>query len=60
MAWVADQIVAVCAWLVNFQPVLIPPPPDSDYNEDDVQQYFDSYYGTDSEYDADSEEIEDD
>ena len=58
MARIANQIVAVCAWLVNFQPVLIPPPPDSDHNEDDVQQYFELYYGTDSEYDADSEDSE--
>ena len=51
MARIANQMVSVCAWLVNFQPVLIPPP-----LTDDVKQYFQSCYGTDSEYDADSEQ----
>ena len=60
MARIANQIVCVCVWLINFQPVLIPPPPDSDCTEDEVQHYFDLYYSTDSDYDADSEDSEDD
>ena len=30
MSRIANQIVSVCAWLVNFQAVLIPPPPATD------------------------------
>ena len=26
MSRIANQIISVCGWLVNFQPVLIPPP----------------------------------
>ena len=26
MSRIANQIISVCAWLVNFQPVLLPPP----------------------------------
>ena len=51
MVRIANQVVSVCAWLVNFQPVLIPLP-----LTDDVEQYFQSCYDTDSEYDADSEQ----
>ena len=48
-----NQIVCVCAWLVNFQAVLIP----SKFVEevDDVEEYFDSYYSTESDFDADTE-----
>ena len=59
MAQIANQIVCVCAWLVNFQPVLIPPPPVAEDN--DVEEYLETYYyATDSEYDADSESSDDD
>ena len=58
MARIANQIVCVCAWLVNFQPVLIPPPPVAE--DDDVEEYLETYYATDSEYDADSESSDDD
>ena len=60
MARIANKIVSVCAWLINFQTVLIPPPPDNECTDDDVQQYFESYYCTDSDYNADSEDSEDD
>lgn len=38
----ASQIVCVCAWLVNFQTVLIP----TKFVEtvDNIEEYFDSYY----------------
>ena len=49
---IAHQIVCVCCWLVNFQPVVIPPPVE---DKDDVEDYFESYYSSDSDYDADSE-----
>ena len=50
---IANQIVCVCCWLVNFQPVLILPP--VEHEETDVEEYFQSYYTSDSDYDADSE-----
>ena len=53
MARIANQIVCVCAWLVNFQPALIPPGPPPTNESDDIEQYFESLYSTD--YDADSE-----
>ena len=53
----ANQIVCVCAWLVNFH-VLIP----SKFVKevDDVEKYFDSYYSTESDFDADTELSDDD
>ena len=55
MSRIANQIVSVCSWLVNFQPILIPPPPVTD--DQDIEHYFQTYYGnTDSDYDADSEQ----
>ena len=56
---IANQIVCVCCWLINFQPVLIPPPP-VECEESDVEEYFQSYYTSDSDYDADSEPSSDD
>ena len=50
MIRIADQIFSLCAWLTNFQPVLIPLTRDT--CEDDVEKYFQSI---DSDYDADSE-----
>ena len=50
MIRLADQIFSVCAWLTNFQPVLIPVARDLG-SEDDVQEYFQSL---DTDYDADS------
>lgn len=47
-----DQIGKSCAWLTNFQPVLVPLPSDC-CTEDEVQSYFNSI--EDSDYDADSE-----
>ena len=55
---IANQIVCVCCWLVNFQPILIPPPVECE--ETDVEEYFQSYYTSDSDYDADSEASVDD
>ena len=48
VARLADQIVTVCAVLVNFQPVLIPP---LSADLRDVEEYFAML----SDYDADSE-----
>ena len=59
MSRIANQIVSVCAWLVNFQPVLIPPPSE-DNVESEVSEYFESLYDTDSQYDADTELSDDD
>ena len=39
---------------MNFQPVLIPPP-SAECEESDVEDYFQSYYTSNSDYDADSE-----
>ena len=55
---ISNQIVSVFAWLVNFQLILIPP----DIVEgtpEDVEQYYDSHYDTESDYDADSESSDD-
>ncbi len=49
---IANQIVQVCAWLVNFQPVLIPPP-SGDMEE--VDTYFANLTNEESDYDADTE-----
>ena len=35
---IANQIVCVCAWLSNFLPALIPPPPE--VSEEEVDDYF--------------------
>lgn len=52
MIRVANQIVSVCAWLTNFQPVLIPLVSDSSTDEE-VEKYFQSI--EDGDYDADTE-----
>ena len=52
MSRIANQIVQVCAWLVNFQPVLIPPPSG---DMDEVDTYFADLNNEDSDYDADTE-----
>lgn len=57
MIRLANQIVSVCAWLTNFQPVLIPLPTDSSV-ETEVNTYFESIESSD--YDADSELTDDD
>ena len=56
MIHLADMVVSVCAWLTNFEPVLVPPPVD-DHEEDKVDQYFKSVLDSESEseYDADTE-----
>ena len=54
----ANQIVCVCAWLVNFQTVLVPPTLVEE--TDSVEEYFDTYYDTQSDYDADTELSDDD
>ena len=48
---VANQIISVCAWLTNFQPILIPPPLE-ECSDIDVDSYF---LQEESDYDADSE-----
>ena len=55
MARIANQIVTVCALLVNFQPVLIPM---STMEESDIDDYLDSYYESDN--DGDDEESDSD
>ena len=56
MIRIANQIVSVCAWLTNFQPVLIPLSGHSNV-EEEVEAYFQSI--EDSDYDADSEMSDD-
>ena len=51
MSRISNQIVSVCAWLVNFQPVLIPPPSE----ELELDTYFTALTSDESEYDADTE-----
>ena len=48
---IANQIICVCAWLVNFQTVLIPPTCDSE----DTDSYLLSCFSSDSDYDGDTE-----
>ena len=44
MARIANQIVSVCAYLVNFQPALIPPPIDDDHVDiTSVAEYFEDF-----------------
>ena len=50
MSHIANQIVFVCAFLVNF----LFPPPLEEKPEQDVENYF-ALYDSDSEYDADTE-----
>ena len=38
MIRLANMVVSVCAWLTNFEPVLVPSPVD-DHEEDEVDQY---------------------
>ena len=49
MSRISNQIVSVCMWLVNFQPVLIPPP--SEDLESDT--YFTTFSSYESDYEAD-------
>lgn len=53
---IANQIVTVCCWLVNFQPVLISPPASASMSDDDkeVEDYFQSFYSSESESNDDS------
>ena len=46
MSRIANQIVTVCALLVNFQPVLIPL---STMEESDVDEYLDCFYESNSD-----------
>ena len=57
LARIANQIVCVCAWLVNFQTILIPP--EAIEELDEVDEYLDSYFDTESDYDADTEPSDD-
>ena len=33
-----SQVVCVCAWLTNFQPVLVPPPVEA--SDEEISEYF--------------------
>ena len=50
MLRILNSIVHVCAWLVNFQPVLVPPPSSE---LDEVDMYFAFLASEDSDNDAD-------
>ena len=56
MIRIADMIVSVCAWLTNFEPVLVPPPVDI-HEEEDVDEYFRSVLESESDcgYDGDTD-----
>ena len=59
MARLANQIVCVCAWLTNFQPALVPlPEHEAAESEDEVVDYFQSLYGSDSDTDTEESEEE--
>jgi len=49
---IANQIVSVCAWLVNFQPVLIPPYAES---KEDTDAYLLTQFSSDTDHEADTE-----
>ena len=59
LARMVNQIVCVCCWLVNFQPVLISPPVihegiNADIESDidtTVEEYFQSLYSSESDSD---------
>ena len=51
MARLANQIVSVCAWLTNFQGVLVPTT--GNQPEDDMDDYLKHAFESDSYYDAD-------
>ena len=38
MIWLLNQVVCVCAWLTNFQPVLVPPPMEA--SDEEITEYF--------------------
>jgi len=56
MARIANQIVCVCAWLVNFQSAVVPLP-ECEQSDKEVESIFQSIY--ESDYDADQEDSED-
>ena len=33
-----NQVVCICAWLTNFQPVLVPPPMEA--SDEEISEYF--------------------
>lgn len=50
----ANQIVCVCCWLVNFQPVLVSPPTSESVEEKteaEVDEYLKSFYSSESDSD---------
>ena len=54
---IANQIACACAWLVNFQVILIPLKPIE--KVDEVEEYLDVYFDTESDDDADTEPSDD-
>ena len=50
MSRIFNEIVCVCGWLVNFQPVLVPP---KSCDLEEVEEYF-MTLSSDSDYDADT------
>ena len=42
MARIANQIVSVCAWLINFSPSIVPPPTDKKIDADSTSSDEDS------------------
>ena len=59
MARLTNQIIFVCAFLTNFQPVLIPLPTDPD--DKDIESYFDQLSDCDSDVtdsDVDSDNVD--
>lgn len=53
MTRLANQIVCVCAFLLNFHPALVPVP--TDPLESDVEDYFQCLSSNGSDYDGDTE-----
>lgn len=51
MAQLANQIVCVCAWLINFQPAVVPLP-ECEQSDKEVEKLFPVCI--ESDYDADT------
>ena len=54
LAWIANQVVSVCAWLTNFQPALVPCW--QDYHEGEGDNYFETYNDELTSSSSDSED----
>jgi len=56
MACIINQIVCVCAFLSNFHPTLVPPPPH--LLDGEIEDYWDQLSDSDGEFSESSESAE--